>query len=675
MAGRRLLLVLAAAAAVAGPAAAQEAGPRVEVSDAAGLRAALDRLEDGGTIALAPGDYGDLRIEGRSTTAPTRIVSADAARPAVFSSVHVEDSRNLAFADFTVRHALEPGGPSHSDAITGFLLRNVQYAEVRGLTLTGSVDGDLTNDGIGAAVRDSATIVFAGNRCHDLMRCAVFHTVQGLVVRENTARFIRSDGLNFAAVSDVLIENNDLAAFPIQHGDPRKGGDHKDFIQFWTNGTTGSNRNVVIRGNTLIEVGTRTQGIFIRSETGVLNENFLIEDNIIYSSSYHGLTVGGVRNAVVRNNTVIGKPDRTVAGLNVLDSVTVQLADNLTPRLTVKDSVRVLEDGTQLIHWRAGGGHEAVPYGEVFANAFAVRDVSDLRPLPGGLATETGAHRRFAALDLGDVGIREESSAAAPLRRTLRADCETCGEDAAFRWSLGDGTEKVGRAVDHTYDRPGRYVVTLQREGAPPVRRTVEAMTPLRLALPFDGDTADASGLGNTARWEGEPAYADGRDGQAARFGAGGAETAVVVEPGAAFSGLDALTLAFDVKLEDSGDARLVWLHQAFGIELVRGGLVVHLFGADGHRARLVAPGALRPEAEWHRVVLTFDGSRGTAVLSVDGREVAQAAGLDSRLASVENRALTIGGIHGRFLNGRIDSLRLADRVLPAAELEALAGK
>lgn len=647
------------------------AGPVVEVTDAAGLDAALDRLEGGGTIVLRPGSYGDVVLHDRNPPAPLRLIAAPHAAPAVLRSLEARDVSNLELAGLTITRPLAPGEPS-SLSTAALRLSHARDVILRGLRLTGSVDGDLANDGIGAAIADSQDIRFTGNTCHDLMRCAVFSRVERLTVRGNHAYTIRSDGLDFAGVRHALIEGNVLEAFPIQHGDPRHGGDHKDFIQFWTRATHPS-RDVVIRDNILVEVGTETQGIFIRSETGAPHEDFLIENNIVYVSSWHGITVGGVHGAVVRGNTVIAEPDqRVVAGLNVHASRDVLLADNLVARVKVDESAGVRETGTRTLQWRSAEAPGF--YDAVFANAHDVQGIADLRPRPDSLALRAGAARAFARLaEDAHISVAPlEPDDPADLGRRFTVTCPDAAPCADARWRFGDGAEATGATVTHTYAAPGRYTVQVVTGGRPALRRSVAVRTPLMLDLGFDGDLADASGRGHAVDWDGPARFdPDGAAGAAARFRAAD-KGAIVVRPGAPFSGQAALTVAFDLRVDAPGDARLVWLHESFGLEIARGDLIVHVFDAEGRHERLLAPLPAAADGRWRAVLFQFDGAAGTARLMLDGRTVDSLRGLAPRLKAVGGRDLTIGGIHGRFLTGAIDRLRIAAAAVDGPTLDAL---
>lgn len=91
-------------------------------------------------------------------------------------------------------------------------------------------------------------------------------------------------------------------------------GTHTDGIQSFSRGATGKVgtgvlRNVTIEGNKFLEfVGTRSpincklQGIGLFDG---MFEGFVIRNNLVSTTAYHGITLGGGLNSVIANNTVI----------------------------------------------------------------------------------------------------------------------------------------------------------------------------------------------------------------------------------------------------------------------------------------------------------------------------------------------------------------------------------
>jgi len=90
------------------------------------------------------------------------------------------------------------------------------------------------------------------------------------------------------------------------------------------------------------------------------------------------------------------------------------------------------------------------------------------------------------------------TSGSAPLTVTFDASA-SAGEALSFAWSFGDGAQGEGRRVQHTYQGPGRYTVSLRvrdaRGAEDTARTTIHVADTERLIL-FDGS--------GTQQWEGE---------------------------------------------------------------------------------------------------------------------------------------------------------------------------
>ncbi|KAF0109622.1 MAG: hypothetical protein FD149_2796 [Rhodospirillaceae bacterium] len=379
----------------------------VTVRSEAEVMAALKAARGGETIALAPGRYGALALNALTFATLVTITAADPAQRPVIGGISIDKGRHLRLERLILKRPLAAGEEWQQEWKHSVLkVKDSHAIAVVDVEIVGSDTGDLVHVPVGAFISESQDITFATNHCHDLMRCTIFRNIQGLRVTDNRIERMRSDGLNFSAVQDVVIENNVIAHFPIQYGDWHAGGDHKDFIQFWTRGTTTESADVVIRGNVMIESGTVTQGLFISSENDLMYQRFLIEENTIYNSSHHGITLNRGVDSIVRNNTVIPLPGRgVVSGITVGTlgrGVTVH--NNVAGRITVDKAASATVLSNILLQWERPEGHDY--FGSAFVNAYMPLEPADLVPLPDGPAARIGSgpglsHRFKPALFIG----------------------------------------------------------------------------------------------------------------------------------------------------------------------------------------------------------------------------------------------------------------------------------
>ncbi|MCH6255009.1 Ig-like domain-containing protein [Puniceicoccaceae bacterium K14] len=121
-----------------------------------------------------------------------------------------------------------------------------------------------------------------------------------LTLRGNTVQRFCGDGLR-ARGKDLLIENNYIAdAY-------QTNGNHSDLLQGF------ASQNVILRGNTFMnasEVGNpflaNSQGIAC---FGGWYDNWVIENNIVAVTHWHGITLYGARDSRIINNTVVLNPN------------------------------------------------------------------------------------------------------------------------------------------------------------------------------------------------------------------------------------------------------------------------------------------------------------------------------------------------------------------------------
>ena len=298
------------------------AGPGVSrdlaVSDAAGLNRALRVAEAGDHLILAPGEYGvlDLWPQGPADPrfgGPVTLRGADPAQPPVLTGLRLTAARNLAFEEILFAFRAAPGQlevrpfqVNHSSDIV-FVRVEFRGSDARGI---GPVD-DGFPAGYGLSVRKSDRVTVEESRIHGFLRGLVMGAGDGHVVRRNEVSDIRSDGMNFVKVTNLLVEGNRIGNFRRSFGSK----DHADMIQFWTRGATTPTTGVTIRDNVLdMGRGDQTQSIFLRNEAvddegrgrAMYYRDIRIEGNLILNAHANGIVVGETDGLVIRGNRLIG---------------------------------------------------------------------------------------------------------------------------------------------------------------------------------------------------------------------------------------------------------------------------------------------------------------------------------------------------------------------------------
>ena len=281
------------------------------VSSATELKTVMGQAKGGDTILLAGGNYGALST-GNDYSSALTIKSANAGNPAVFSSMSLSGATNITFDTIDFDYSYKKGDTID---VSPFEVMGSTNIVIRNSTFDGDVASGLSAVdngyavGRGLVVGGSTGVTVEGSEFVNWYRGAFVYESKNIVISDNEISKIRSDGLNFAQVQNVLIEGNNIHDFRAAPN----SGDHGDMIQFWTSGTTSPSTGITIRGNTLdVGQGTWTQTIFMRNElvdqgkagASMYYQDVVIENNKIINNHLHGITVGETDGLVVQNNSL-----------------------------------------------------------------------------------------------------------------------------------------------------------------------------------------------------------------------------------------------------------------------------------------------------------------------------------------------------------------------------------
>lgn len=275
------------------------------VSSNTELMSALANAQPGDTIELAPGNYGDVVIDGYKFTSTVSIRSQDPDAPATFDMLFIKNARFLTFDHIAVRHVLASGEPDWSSA---FRIDNSDHITVSNSEISGTADGSHTNDGQGLLVLDSSNVTLEGNVFHDLKTGLSVGRSEDIVVSRNTFVDIRSDGADFANVRRVVVEGNVFTDFHPAYS----LGDHPDMIQVWNDGSYGDMSHIVISNNKLSQgTGGNVQGIFIQGALAGSDgipppalHDVIVSGNTIDIGAAQGIWLSEVNSARISANTL-----------------------------------------------------------------------------------------------------------------------------------------------------------------------------------------------------------------------------------------------------------------------------------------------------------------------------------------------------------------------------------
>lgn len=338
----------------------------LRVANQSQLEAALLKVKGGDTIALAAGNYTELKISSAAGkkfefSEKITITSADPAKKAVIGELFMRSAANIEIKDVIFDHdgaqkagtpAWLKGKPFWIEASSKITIDNVTF------------DGHLRNGygvDFGLRVKTSDDVAITDSTF------SKFHTgldvtqSSDVTVSGNTFREINHDGMSFGGIQGALIADNDLRAFKAQFPNVL----HKDGIQF-RGGPEGMSNDIVIRGNHIESTDVR-HGIYFGNEAfkegdmTAYHKNLVVSDNVFKTAHTMALGVLNVDGVIVSGNTVIpNNVNGALFSMPVLSvstlSKNVKIIDNDAPGVSPKHGADWIvsgnkTDGKKYFYW------------------------------------------------------------------------------------------------------------------------------------------------------------------------------------------------------------------------------------------------------------------------------------------------------------------------------------
>lgn len=667
------------------------------------VQAALKAAAPGDELRLAPGDYGVLTL-GRTygdKANPVTLLSDDPAYPARFSHLLAKGAQGVVLADLVFDYTFKPGDNPEQ-------LQVSQISQSADITIRNSLfDGDIVHNthsnadgfgtGLGLVLRGTKSITIEHCEFRDWVRGLVISESSDIVLRGNNLHSIRSDGVDFAAVTQVLIENNWFHDFDRLLG----SSDHADMIQFWTQSTKAPTVDVTIRNNIFNSGhGLYTQSIFIRNEevdTGrqgqnMYYRNIVITGNVIVNAHLHGITVGETDGLMIANNTLIrnrlsdglgGSDDLWTPSIRVsAEAENVTITRNITPKITGPEKYAKMQGRAEwvisdnlLIQDRDPDGPGY--YDAIFVAALS-GDPATLTPftyLPGGPAADglLGAPRLQKA-ETGKDGalalIRSTQDSQLVNRFNFDAGMSKLAPGAEPVWDFGDGSTAKGRLVTHDFAKPGQFTVSLVvGEGGGAAEAAIAVNIPEPEVLLFESKTGKV-----LVRQDGKmmpladlPLIKDVNGGKLLSLGQG--QKTTTISPGAISGLFRARNMAVDLRLRAAGTSsptgEILRVHNSFFVSMTAvGGIEFWLNTAGAQKPVVIRTGPLQlHNSEWHDVGLRYDAATGGMTILVDGVERSRGKTVGP-LRGGENRGLNLGNPFGKkSFDGQLSLLTIRSNV------------
>ncbi|WP_171074544.1 family 43 glycosylhydrolase [Nonomuraea basaltis] len=349
-----------------------------------------------------------------------------------------------------------------------------------------------------------------------------------------------------------------------------------------------------------------------------------------------------------------------------------------------------------------GTGDVAVTWDEIPPSAYAQAGTFTVEgTLPDGAAL-----RAKATVTVSAEGVPVESLTVSPaelrlgagVSRQVKAVVLPANATArALTWTSADPAVATVSATGLVATvAAGRTQITVRTADASksvtiPVEVASDIPPDLLLRYEFDetgGSVAgDASGRGNDGAYERTPAWGEGVGGRSFKM-SGGSGSPYVTIPNGVLKDASALTVAFHVKWNASTTANQ-WIYglgpdsnkYLFTTPRNGGGVLFSAvtLGSWQGESKLPHTGGLA--GGWKHVAVTLDPAGRTAVMYLDGAEIARAANVTIKPSDLYDAAKSYSGYIGRslyaadpYFAGEVDDFRLYGRALSATEVYALGG-
>ncbi len=379
-------------------------------------------VQAGDTIWLRSGDHGALVIRSAYNSAPITI-AAEAGSVPRLSNVLVQSAQHWILRGFSV-------SPSYAATYGAKTIVTVENQNFRGPASDVEIDGfeifSIPDESIWTLASDwdtKAADAISADAARAVVRNCRIRNVdfgismagRGSRVERNVIDAFSGDGMRGNG-DDEVFEYNLVKNLRIVNDN------HADAFQSWSTGPAGNVgggvvKNVTFRGNVLIAYEDRSSPFFGAFQ-GIgcfdgLYEGWIVENNVVMSEHWHGISFYGARNVRIVNNTLIdldttdnmkpwllviahkkGEPSRNCVvrnNLTPLLDVTADAANGIVVDHNLVLPSNVAGYFVDLAHnnARLAAGSPAIDQGSA---ALAPALDADETPRPAGATVDVGAY-------------------------------------------------------------------------------------------------------------------------------------------------------------------------------------------------------------------------------------------------------------------------------------------
>jgi parallel beta-helix repeat protein len=275
------------------------------VSNSSELQNAINNVQAGDTITLLSANFGALTISGKDNNAFV-IIRANAGEHPIFTSVNFNNSSYWHLEGVNIKPRYNSGADgTNAVRLDGSFLSikncNINYSD----DIAGWTEADwLARTGNGISMDGTNLNVL--NNTITVVDHGIGSDATNSLVSGNLIVNFRGDGIRGLG-DDMIYEYNTIKnSYDVDDN-------HDDGFQSWSYGGggvgTGVVKNVILRGNTIINFEDPNQP-YKGNLQGVglfdgMFENWVVENNLVITDHWHGISFYGAINCKIVNNTVV----------------------------------------------------------------------------------------------------------------------------------------------------------------------------------------------------------------------------------------------------------------------------------------------------------------------------------------------------------------------------------
>ena len=275
------------------------------VSNSTELQNAINNVQGGDTISLLSGNYGNLTISGKNNISFV-VIRSNTGATAIFSSINISNCSYWKLSGVYIKPRYTNGADGKNALrLDGDYLTaencNINYSD----DISGWTDSDWVSRA-GNGITMDGTNITVKNNLVSVVDHGISNGAQYTLVSGNIISNFRGDGIRGLG-DDANYEYNLIKnSYDVDDN-------HDDGFQSWSVGPggvgTGVVKNIILRGNTIINFEdpnqpyrSNLQGIGLFDG---MFENWLVENNLIITDHWHGISFYGAIDCKIINNTVV----------------------------------------------------------------------------------------------------------------------------------------------------------------------------------------------------------------------------------------------------------------------------------------------------------------------------------------------------------------------------------